>query len=96
MTDELEAEAYLQQPSVVELTARLRQAMVPVEPSAAFVRSLGRELVAASRRTRRLSPGVRRGILIGAAALGSVASVAGVLTVVLLRRRSHLGRSVAG
>lgn len=94
--DEREFEPYLCEPAMMELTNRLRQAMVPVEPSAAFVRSLGQELVAAARRTPRMSPRLRRGILIGAAALGSVASVAGVVTVVLLRRRAHATRSMVG
>ncbi|MBN1956013.1 MAG: hypothetical protein JW900_13315 [Anaerolineae bacterium] len=74
-------------PALVELTGRLERAMVPVEPSTAFVRSLGRELIAASRRSQRAARRLRYGLLIGAAALGSAASVAGVVTFLLLRRR---------
>ncbi len=73
--------------SLRELSERLQQAMRPVEPSAVFVRSLGRELVEASRRQRETARRLRRNLLIGAAALGSVASVAGV-AFLLLRRRA--------
>ena len=73
--------------SLRELSERLQRAMRPVEPSAAFVHSLGRELVEAARRRQRTARRLRRGLLIGAAALGSAASVAGV-TLLLLRRRA--------
>jgi hypothetical protein len=71
-----------------ELTEWLRRAMVPVDPPAAFVRSLGRELVEASHRQRQAARRLRRGLIIGAAALGSAVS-AGLVTLLLLRRRSQ-------
>jgi hypothetical protein len=68
---------------------RVRAVMVPVEPSTRFVRSLGRELVQASRRRRAAALRLRRALIIGAAALGSAASVAGVVALVVLRRRAQ-------
>jgi len=74
---------------LMEIAERLKETLVPVEPPAAFVRSLGRELVEAARRRHAAAQRFRRGILIGAAALGSALSVAGVVTLVLLRRRTR-------
>jgi len=82
-------------PEPGELVERIRQVLVPVEPSAAFVRSLGRELVEASRRQRQTARRLRRGLVIGAAALGSAVS-AGLVTLLLLRRRAHMRRPVHG
>jgi hypothetical protein len=75
--------------ALMSTAERLKQALVPVDPSAAFVRRLGRELVEAARRQQERGQRVRRGVVIGAAALGSALSVAGVVTLVLLRRRAH-------
>ncbi|HIE38751.1 MAG TPA: hypothetical protein EYH30_07235 [Anaerolineales bacterium] len=78
-------------PRLAEVAERLQRVMVPVEPSTAFVRSLGQELIEASRRRQEATRRLRRGLIIGAAALGSAASVAGVVALVLLRRRAHAG-----
>lgn len=76
-------------PRLAEVAERLQRVMVPVEPPTAFVRSLGQELIEASRRRQEAARRLRRGLIIGAAALGSAASVAGVVALVLLRRRAH-------
>jgi len=81
--------------ALMSTAERLKQALVPVDPSAAFVRRLGRELVEAARRQQERGQRIRRGVVIGAAALGSALSVAGVVTLVLLRRRAHLRPRVA-
>jgi len=72
-----------------EIAGQLRQVMVPLKPPVAFVRSLGQELVEASRHQQKATRRLRRGLIIGAAALGSVASVAGVVTLLLRRKRAH-------
>jgi len=82
-----EEEADLQ--PLMEVAGRLKRVMVPVEPSTVFVRSLGRELVEAARRQQKVTRRLRRGLLIGAAALGSLASVVGVVALVLHRRRAR-------
>ncbi len=84
------------QPAMTDLADQLKQVMVPVEPSAAFVRSLGQELVEASRRQQRAGRRIRRRLVVGAAALGSALSVAGVVTVILLRRRGRTQAQLAG
>lgn len=91
----LEEEAHLR--PLMEVAERLKMAMVPMEPSTAFVRSLGRELMETARHqqtaARRLR---RRGVVIGAAALGSALSVASVVTLILLRRRTHIPHPASG
>ncbi|MGD1995716.1 MAG: hypothetical protein PVH62_02975 [Anaerolineae bacterium] len=82
-----EEEAYLR--PLMGLAERLKRVMVPVEPSADFVRNLGQELVGAARRQQSAAKRLRRAIIIGAAALGSALSVAGVVVLILLRRRGH-------
>lgn len=74
--------------SLVELAQRLRQVLVPVKPQAAFVGRLREELLEASRVRQASGRRWRRGLVIAAAVVGSVASVAGVITLVVLRRRS--------
>jgi len=78
--------------ALFQLTERLQQDMQPVQPSAAFVRSLGQELVDQARRQIQLSNRLRRAALIGAAALGSllsIASVVGAILFVVARLRSR-------
>jgi hypothetical protein len=75
-----------------ELSERLQQSMQPVQPSAAFVRSLGKELVASAKRQITVTKRLRRGALIGAAALGSllsIASVVGAIVFVVARLRAR-------
>ncbi|HHS97843.1 MAG TPA: hypothetical protein ENK08_08090 [Chloroflexi bacterium] len=74
---------------LMEIAERLKATLVPVEPSAAFVRSLRRELVEAARRRQTPSQRSRRGWIIGAAALGSALSVAGVVALILRLRRER-------
>jgi hypothetical protein len=78
--------------ALFELAERLQQSMQPVQPSAAFVRSLGQELVASAKRQITLTKRLRRGALIGAAALGSllsIASVVGAIVFVVARLRAR-------
>lgn len=75
-----------------QLAERLQQSMRPVQPSAAFVRSLGKELVDNARRRIALTKRLRRTALIGAAALGSllsIASVVGAIVFVVARLRAR-------
>lgn len=82
--------------ALFQLTERLQQNMQPIQPSADFVRSLGQELVNQARRQIQLSNRLRRAALIGAAALGSLLSIASVVGAILfvvarLRARAQTG-----
>lgn len=69
---------------------RVSAALIPVEPSQQFVTELGRSLsLAASRSRQSLVRRYRTAILIGAALFGSLASVVGVIALVL-RQRSRV------
>ncbi len=72
---------------LMEIAERLKETLVPVGPSEAFVRSLERELVEAARRQQATPPRFRRGLVIGAAAIGSVISLTGVIALILRHRR---------
>lgn len=74
---------------------RLRQWLPPVEPPSRFVRNLRGELVEAARRQRARAQRLRRILLVGAAVLGSLASVAGVTAFLMLRRRARAHPPVA-
>lgn len=81
-----------------QLAERLQRSAQPVQPAPSFVRSLKRELVDQARRQVVATRRARRSLLIGAAALGSVLSVASVVGAIVflvprLRARSH-GRVV--
>jgi hypothetical protein len=75
---------------LMELAGQVKRAMEAVEPSPSFVRSLGRELVAESRRQQAMARRLRRGMVLGAAALGSAISVAGVVTLIVRRKRTQV------
>ena len=76
--------------AMADLAIRIGAAMRPVEPPANVVRSLRKELVKAAAKRQKEVRRVRRGLIIGAAALGSIASMVGVIvTVVIWRRRTH-------
>lgn len=77
-------------PLETQVSESLRRWIAPIEPPPAFVRSLRSELVDAARRQRVQGPRVRRWWLIGAAILGSVASVSGLAAFLLLRRRARI------
>lgn len=68
----------------------LRRWIAPIEPSPAFVRSLRSELVNAAYRQQAQARRTRRLWLVGAAVLGSVASVGGLAAFLLLRRRARV------
>jgi hypothetical protein len=77
-----------------QLAERLHQNMPPVQPSAAFVRSLGQELVSNAKHQVVLARRLRKAILIGAAAIGSLLSIASlvgaiVFVIVRWRERAH-------
>jgi hypothetical protein len=67
-----------------QLAERLQQSMQPVQPSATFMRSLGQELVDNAQRQIMLTKRLRRAMLIGAAALGSLLSIASVVGAIVL------------
>jgi len=80
---------------LLDLAEQLQGILVPVEADARFRQQLHGDLVLEARRRQAKQKGSlvrqhRTGILIGAAAIGSVASVTGVAIAYLLRRR-HSG-----
>jgi len=72
-------EEHTQLAPLFQLAERLHQSMQPVKPSADFVRSLRRELVENARRQIKLKKRMRRVMVIGAAALGSLVSIMSVV-----------------
>jgi hypothetical protein len=75
-----------------QLAERLQQNMQPVQPSATFVHSLGKELVDSAKHQIVLTKRLRRAVMIGAAALGSlvsIASVVGAIVFVVVRLRAR-------
>jgi hypothetical protein len=81
--------------ALLHLTERVKQALVPVQPSPTFVKDLAQQLVITNNR-RVECPGRRhwREIFIGAAAVGSALSVIG-LVAYLLRSRVQVKTQVA-
>ena len=80
---------------LLDLAEQVSGLLVPVEPDGDFRRRLHGDLVLEAQRRQKkqeVSPLVqhRKGILIGAAAVGSVASVAGLVIAFVLRQR-HKG-----
>jgi hypothetical protein len=80
--------------SLLQLAERLHRNMQPVQPSAAFVRNLGKELADQAKRQITLAKRLRRAVLIGAAALGSLLSIASLVGAIIfviarLRERTH-------
>lgn len=76
------------------LAERLSQSMPPVHPSAAFVHSLAKELASTARHQVAASKRMRRGVLIGAATVGSLVSIASVVGAIIyvisrFRARTH-------
>jgi hypothetical protein len=77
-----------------ELAEQLHQSMPLVQPSAALVHSLGRELAESARHQVAMAKRMRRGVLIGAATVGSLVSIASVVGAAVylisrLRTRPH-------
>jgi hypothetical protein len=83
----LSAEERAELHPLMTIAEQLKETMVPIEPPAAFVLSLGQELREAALQQKKNARQFRRSIFIGAAALGSVISVAGVVTLIVRRRR---------
>ena len=86
---------------LLDLAEQLTGILVPVQPDPDFRRRLHGDLILrAQNRQVELEPGLfqqhRKGILIGAAALGSVASVVGVIIAFALRIRHGRARVAAG
>lgn len=81
--------------SLLSLAEQIKQALVPVQPSPAFVKNLIQRLVVApNERVARLARGHRRGVVIGAAAVGSALSVIGIIAY-LVRSRAQMKARVA-
>ena len=75
-----------------QLAEQVYGTMQPVQPSAAFVHSLGQELMDGAKRQVALTKRLRRAVLIGAAAVGSllsIASVIGAVVFVIVRLRER-------
>jgi hypothetical protein len=82
---------------LMRVAERVQSALAPVQPSPAFVRQLGQQLIATTAYSRKaVTVRTRKAILIVAAALGSVVSIASAVGVViwLIRRRGRRTLSV--
>jgi hypothetical protein len=77
-----------------QVAERVHETMQPVQPSAAFIHNLGQELIDGAKRQVALTKRLRRAVLIGAAAVGSLLSIASVIgavvfLIVRLRERAQ-------
>jgi hypothetical protein len=86
---------------LLDLAEQLQGILVPVAPDAQYRRRLHGELLLEAQRRQAesevsLFQQHRKGILIGAAAIGSVASVVGVVIAFLLRRGKGATRIATG
>ena len=85
---------------LLELADHLQAILVPVQPDSQFRRRLHGELILAAQQ-RQSEPEAnrfwqhRKGILIGAAAIGSLASVVGVIIAVAVRHRHGSATRIA-
>lgn len=76
------------------MASLVREALVPVEPSQQFVSELGRGLMLAAARSRQsLIRRYRMAIMIAAAAFGSLASIVGIVALLVRRSRMRTGLS---
>ena len=85
---------------LLDLAGQLQGILVPVQPGAAYRQKLHRDLVSEAGRRHpgraaRLFQHYRKAILIGAAAVGSLASVAGVIIAVILRQKHTRSTNLA-
>ena len=85
---------------LLDLAEQVQGLLVPVQPDIDFRRRLHGDLVLEAQRrqtAQEVSPLVqhRKGILIGAAAVGSVASVAGLVIAFVLRQRHKEATRIA-
>jgi hypothetical protein len=77
--------------SLLAVAELVQKALVPVQPSPGFVRSLGKNLVVSTRHGRQaLTARTRRAALIGAAVLGSLVSAASVVGIVAYMMRHRV------
>ena len=77
---------------LMRVAEHVQGALAPVQPSPAFVRQLGQQLIVATSHSRKaVTLRTRRAILIVAAALGSAVSIASAVGVMiwLIRRRGR-------
>jgi hypothetical protein len=79
---------------LLALAAEVQGILVPVEPDSSFRRRLhGQLTLKGQSRPAKIETGLfqqhRKGILIGAAAVGSLASIAGVIVAYVLRHRQQ-------
>ena len=72
---------------LLDLAEQLQGILVPVAPNANYRRRLHGDLILKAQPEPSIFQQHRRGILIGAAALGSAASVVGVIIAFLLRHK---------
>lgn len=90
---------YEQIEGLLALAEELQGILVPVQPETRYRRRLHGELILASQsRERHVATDDsqrRKGILLGAAALGSVASVAGVIIAFVLHSKNSRARQAA-
>jgi hypothetical protein len=82
--------------SLLHLVEQLKQALVPVQPSPKFVQNLLRQLIVTDKKEPARQPmrSYRRGVVIGAAAIGSALSVIGIVAY-LVRNRLQMKARVA-
>jgi hypothetical protein len=86
---------------LLDLAGQLQEVLVPVEPNTDYRRRLHGELVLRAQRRQAEPPRSilqqhKKGILIGAAAVGSLASIAGVVIAFVVRHRHQEASNVAG
>jgi hypothetical protein len=86
--------------ALLNLAGQVQAILVPVQPDAHFRRRLhGELLLAAQQRQTETPPSIfyehRKGIILGAAAVGSVASVVGVAIAFVLRYRHGRATNIA-
>jgi hypothetical protein len=70
--------------SLFNLAEHLRESMPPVRPPSGFVRSLSRELSRSAQYQIAAARRLRRGILIAAATVGSIISIASIVGAIIL------------
>ena len=85
---------------LLDLAGELQAILVPVEPNADYRRRLHGELVLRAQQrqaepNQSMSQQRRKGFLIGAAAVGSLASIAGVVIAYMVRHRQQEAGNVA-
>jgi hypothetical protein len=91
----LRARSQIEEAEILRLAEQLKRALVPVQPSPRFVQNLLRQLVMNDEKEpTRSAHRYRRGVVIGAAAVGSALSVVGIVAY-LLRNRFHMKARVA-